>query len=313
MRTKFKPVIQIAGMKNWNWLQSEVLPNMVKALEAMNITTHCEGCVGGLGLQPIRLLEHPKNVVWVINDKDFEKVNLYKVIRDYPLKLEYACDDILTIVQSMIVSDMVHANNRYLDVQEIILQQIKSELQTKGFTKEVIDASVTILQNCHSKRATTYTAEEQCDVFRRKAANICPMSYLFQKCKSVVITSEDLLDVIKKYIWKKNVVLWIDPPYYLSDGGYPENQPGWNYHHQIYELLIKVKCKFVLFLRINASRTGNVDIDNKAIDGSLRSFYDNHYKGKNFYYQDMSVKQRSGYVTERAITNFAFEGCLKYK
>lgn len=66
------------------------------------------------------MLEHPKNVVWVINNKDFEKVNLYKVIRDYPFDLEDACDDILTIVQSMIVSDMVHANNRYLDVQEII-------------------------------------------------------------------------------------------------------------------------------------------------------------------------------------------------
>lgn len=313
MLPKIYPVIQIAGMKNWNWLQSKVLPNMVKALEAMNITTHCEVCVGGLGLQPVRLLEHLKNVVWVINDKDFKKVNLYKVIRDYPLKLEYACDDILTIVQSMIASDMVHENNRYLDVQEIILQQIKSELQTKGFTKEVIDATVTILQNCHSERATTYTVEDQRDAFRKKAANICPMSYLFQKCKSVIITSEDLLDVIKKNMRKKKVVLWIDPPYYLSDGGYPENQPGWNYHHQIYEHLIKVKCKFVLFLRMNASRTANVDIDNKAIDDSLESFYDNRYKGKNFYYRDMPVNQKCGNTIERVITNFAFDGCFEYK
>ena len=42
MLKKIKTVIQIAGMKNRNWLQSEVLPNMVKALEAMEITTHCE-------------------------------------------------------------------------------------------------------------------------------------------------------------------------------------------------------------------------------------------------------------------------------
>ncbi|MDE6677989.1 MAG: hypothetical protein K2K02_03010, partial [Ruminococcus sp.] len=102
MNKKLKPVIQIAGMKNGNWLQLEVLPNMVKALEAMGITTHCEVCVGGLGLQPTRLLKNPENVVWIINDKDSEKENLYKVIRDEPYKLESACDDILTIIQSMI-------------------------------------------------------------------------------------------------------------------------------------------------------------------------------------------------------------------
>lgn len=36
MLPKINPVIQIAEMKNKNWLQSKVLPNMVKALEAMN-------------------------------------------------------------------------------------------------------------------------------------------------------------------------------------------------------------------------------------------------------------------------------------
>lgn len=39
MNKKLKTVIQIAGMKNRNWLQSKVLPNIVKALEAMNINT----------------------------------------------------------------------------------------------------------------------------------------------------------------------------------------------------------------------------------------------------------------------------------
>lgn len=292
MLPKINPVIQIAGMKNKKWLQSKVLPNMVKALEAMNITTHCEVCVGGGGLRPTRLLKHLKNVVWIINDIDSEKENLYKVIRDYPLKLECACGDILTIIHSLIEYSIVYENDRYLNVQESILQEITSKLQTKEYPRELVDAAVTILQNCHSERATTYTVEHQCDAFCKKTANICPMSHLFQKCKSVVITREDLLDVIKKYMRKKNVVLWIDPPYYLSDGGYPENQPGWCYHHKIYEHLIKAKCKFVLFLRIKASRASGVDVDNEAIDDSLVSFYDNHYKSKNFYYMDMPVNQK---------------------
>lgn len=313
MRPKLKPVIQIAGMKNGKWLQSEVLPNMVKALEAMNITTHCEGCVGGLGLQPVRLLEHLKNVVWIINDKDSEKVNLYKIIRDYPFKLECACDDILTTIQSLTESNMIHENDRYLDVQKCILQEITSELQVKEYPVEIVNAAVTMLQNCHSERATTYTVKHQCKAFRKKTVNICPMSDLFRSCKSVVVTSEDLLDVIKKYMRKKNVVLWIDPPYYLSDGRYPEKQPGWCYHNRIYELLIKAKCRFVLFLRINTSRTAAVDIDNEAIDDSLKSFYDNHYKGKNFYYRDMPVRQKCGYTIERVITNYAFDGCFEYK
>lgn len=313
MNKKLKTVIQIAGMKNRNWLQSKVLPNIVKALESKKITTHCEVCGGGLGLQPTRLLKHPENMVWIINDIDSEKENLYKVIRDYPINLEYACDDILTIVQSMTASNMIHANDIYLDVQKSIFQQITTVLQTKGYTQEVMNAAVTILKNCHSSRGTTYTVEHQCKAFHEKTENICPMSYLFKKCKSVVITNEDLLVMIKKYMRKKNVVLWVDPPYYLSDGGYSENQPGWEYHNQIYELLIKAKCKFVLFLRINASRAADVDIDNKAIDDSLRSFYDNRYKGNNLYYQDMPVKQKCGCTIERVITNFPFDGCCDYK
>ncbi|MCM1315401.1 MAG: hypothetical protein NC040_07415, partial [Muribaculaceae bacterium] len=100
---------------------------------------------------------------------------------------------------------------------------------------------------------------------------------------------------------------------YLSDGGYSENQPNWEYHNQIYKLLIKAKCKFILFLRTNTSRTADTDIDNKAIDDSLRNFYDNRYKGKNLYYQDMSVNQKCGYTIERVITNFAFDDCCDYK
>lgn len=313
MNKKLKPVIQIAGMKNWNWLQSEVLPNMVKALESMEITTHCEVCVGGLGLQPTRLLKHHENVVWIINDKDSEKENLYKVIRDNPFELEITCHDISTIIQSMIIDNTIYKDDRYLNVQEIILQQIQHGLQTKNVTQEVINASIMILQNCHSSRETTYTVEHKCKTFLKKAENICPISALFRSCKLVSVTGEDLLAVIKKYMRKKNIVLWIDPPYYLSDGGYPEKQPGWEYHNQIYELLIKVKCKFVLFLRIKASRTGKVDIDNEAIDDSLMNFYDNRYKGKNLYYKDMPVKQKYGFTTERVITNFAFDGCYDYK
>lgn len=313
MNKKLKPVIQIAGMKNWNWLQSEVLPNMVNALEDMRINTHCEVCVGGLGLQPTRLLKHPENVVWIINDKDSEKENLYTVIRDNPFELETACYEISTIIQSMIDNNMVHKNDIYLDVKKSILQQIISNLQAKNYHKEVIAASVMIPKNCHSSRGTTYTVEHQRKAFLKKAENICPISALFRSCKLVSITGKDLLAVIKKYMRKKNVVLWIDPPYYLSDGGYPENQPGWKYHNQIYELLIKVKCKFVLFLRIKASRTGKVDIDNEAIDDSLMNFYDNRYKGKNLYYKDMPVKQKYGFTEERVITNFAFDGCCNYK
>lgn len=313
MLKKIKTVIQIAGMKNWNWLQSEVLPNMVKALEAMEITTHCEVCVGGLGLQPIRPLKHPENVVWIINDKDSKKENLYTVIKDNPFELETACHEISTIIQSMIIDNTIHEDDKYINVQEIILQQIQHELQTKNVTQEVIDASIMILQNCRSSRGTTYTVEHQCEAFLKKAENICPISALFRSCKLVSITGEDLLAVIKKYMRKKNVVLWIDPPYYLSDGGYPEKQPSWKYHNQIYELLIKAKCKFVLFLRIKASRTGSVDIDNKAIDDSLINFYDNRYKGKNLYYKDMPVKQKYGFTEERVITNFAFDGCCDYK
>lgn len=311
MPESLKTVIQISEMKNKNWLQSNVLPDIVKALENLEITTHCEVCVGGLGLQPTRLLKNPKKVIWIINDKDSEKENLYKIIRDHPLKLESACYEILTNIQSMIENNTIHKNDRYLDFQKSILQQITNELQAKQYSKEIIYASLMILQNCHSARGTTYTIEHQCNAFLEKINNICPISYNFRRCKLVVITCEDLLDVIKKYMRKKNVVLWIDPPYYLSNGGYPENQSGWNYHNQIYELLIKAKCKFVLFLRINASRT-DVDINNKAIDVSLKNFYDNHYKGKNLYYKDMPVRQKYGNTIERVITNFEFNGCVKY-
>lgn len=311
MYKNLKTVIQISGMKNWKWLQSDVLPDMVKALENMGIIVHCEVCVGGLGLQPTRLLKNPETVLWIINDKDCEKENLYKTIRDYPLKLESACYDILATIQSMIDNNVIHKDDRYLDIQQNILQQITIDLQAKPYSKEIIDASVMILQNCHSARGTTYTIEEQCKAFFEKANNICPISDSFHKCKSVVITGEDLLVVIKKYMRKKNVVLWIDPPYYLSNGKYSENLPEWDYHNQIYNLLIKAKCKFVLFLRINASRTTK-DINNKAIDVSLKSFYDNRYQGKNFYYMDMPVKQSYGYTIERVITNFEFNGCIKY-
>lgn len=48
------------------------------------------------------------------------------------------------------------------------MQEIESELQTKGYTQEVMNAVTTILKKCHSERATTYTVEHKCDAFQKK-------------------------------------------------------------------------------------------------------------------------------------------------
>ena len=304
-------LIHILGMKNENCFQKDILPNIVKALETNGINTYIETCIGGFGLKPTLLLNNPGAITYILNDSDKDKINLYTMIAQKQTELQNACRAILSFRNNQnwnsIKNKRLNANYK-----KKIKTAVEQLLTQSNYDKNIISATIMMFDMFCSQRNEMPTIEKYFDKFEKHIENIKGFNELIGKCRKVYTSDSDLLSVIKKYKGKSNAVLFIDPPYYLTNGGYKENQPGHSFHLEISKLLENAKCKFVLFLRIKASRAGSKDNNNQAIDDALISFYDNHYKGKELHYIDIPVKQNGGTTIERIITNFEFNGSLPY-
>lgn len=157
---------------------------------------------------------------------------------------------------------------------------------------------------------------------------------LFEKhCKNIFVLHEqlfkaailnelpkdqrELLHLVVNHSKRKDEFLLIDPPYYLTDNIYNLNQPSYSYHVKLAKLLHKVKGKFCLFLRINASRANNSK-DNDAVDDALFSFYRKLYYEKgcfvycdNFANDELFINYRSNGTYEVMITNFSYTGAYE--
>ncbi|MBD5143615.1 MAG: hypothetical protein HDT22_08435 [Ruminococcus sp.] len=297
-------IIRILGMKNR--IDTTLLQAIVSKAEEEGAIMHIETCIGGAGLQPTRMLSQPEKAKWIINDKESRKSDLYTVLYQYPFTLIATCKKIKSDIYPYFIDK---ANNTYKkekdNIHTTILTQIQriDHISSKTESDKIIQAAITMLDYAGVNKKI----EKQFTAFEENLSNI---KFLYSRLKAseVTITNEDLFDIIKEYKNKKNVILYIDPPYYLTDGGYPENCEDRESHKRLVDLLHKTSCKWVLFCRTQASRAYNSNNNSTLIDDALKSFYDNHYLSKGYYYSTWKCNK----TEELVITNFKFKNCKSY-
>lgn len=298
---KAYPILRILGMKDK--MPQKLIKAIVEKAEAEKAVIHIETCIGGAGLQPTRMLLHPEKATWILNDIEEDKTDLYYVVCYYPLVLRDICEKIISDICPCFQNK---ADNKYDDEKEHIHTMIREQIQKiDGITDsdKIIRAAITMLDYAGYKNDVAH----QFAAFKKHTNNISALRSRMKVSKAT-ITNADLFDVIKKYKNKEDVILYVDPPYYLTDGGYPEDLSEYEEHKKLCAHLHKAKCKWVLFCRIEASRSHGKSANSRLVDDALRCFYENNYLFNGHY----SDKWTCSKTQELVITNFEFDGCTSY-
>lgn len=288
--------------------------NMQTAIRNINETRDTswkhsvETCMGGLGIFANFDFAPDK----FINDNDWNKANLYKVIQKEPEKL---------IKKAY-----------YLEVTKETFDKLKNNSPSPSASINIDAAARFLYLNLNSVRG-------QGDSFRKNATtenylqHLAVIRPLHKKLNDVTIMDKDIFTVLKKYRSMKNTLFIIDPPY-LETCGYEKrithNTPtygkgfGLEQHKELAKLLLNIKKNngndFIYFCRITVTR--HKDQKTKKIkqtpeeltspDNILERKIDSLYWGKGFYYIDVKPANLNDGTIERIITSFYFEGAKEY-
>lgn len=296
-------LLYVLGNK-WN-------PEMQKAIQHIAETADTawdnsvETCVGGLGI--FTNVEFAQNQV--INDNDWNKANLLKVIRDYPREFI--------------------AGARALEVNKHTFDMLKDCKVAPSKSPNIAAAVRFLYLNLNSVlgQCECIDNDTTTEKYWKRLGLVYPLHLRLQ---NVEIHDKDIFDILKKFHKTDNTVFIIDPPY-LGTSGYEKrivrNAPsygmtfGLNQHQKLARSLRKIKQggnDFIYFCRVTATR--HKDKDKKQcknsskelakMDRALQREIGRLYFGFGFYYTD--VNTQSDGTIERIITSFNFEGATEY-
>lgn len=238
---------------------------------------------------------------YILNELDDERRNLITKIKSDPYDLIDGCKQIYNLVNNS-THIYIYFNNR-----KNVIELIKTFLKLNKCMTEAI----TLFEYCIASQEIL-SISKYLNRFKEKYDNVNKLrNYIYNS----VITGYDLFDLIEYFKDNPNVIFIIDPPYYLTDKCYSSNYPNMSFHKKLAELLHKIKGKFILCFRINASRANNSK-NNRLIDRVLYEFYKASYDNKKFYmYCDdfnndkLMINFKNSGTLEAVISNYKFTGC----
>lgn len=299
-----EPLIYVLGNK-WN-------PEMQKALKQIVETTDVkwensvETCAGGIGI--FSNITFAQNQV--LNDNDWNKGNLLKVIRDYPREL---------IVKL-----------RALETNKNTFDLLKNCTVTPSKSPNIAAAACFLYLNCNSVMG-------KCECFDKGSTNekyyerLGQISLLHRRLQNVGILDMDIFNILRKYRKTDKTVFIVDPPY-LDTSGYEKrivrNEPsygktfGLEQHRKLATILRNIKQKdgndFIFFCRVTSTRhkdqktkqCKNTQQELAKADRDLQRKIGKLYFGRGFYYIDVNTSPDG--TTERIITSFPFDGAIEY-
>lgn len=268
---------------------------------ALNIcddkTIIIEVCAGSCGVLPMYYKNNVK--AYILNELDDERRNLITKIKSDPYDLIDGCKQIYNLVNN---STYIRSTSK-----KSVIESIKTFLKLNKCMPEAI----TLFEYCIASQRTL-SISKYLNRFKEKYGNVNKLrNYIYNS----VVTGYDLFDLIEYFKDNPNVIFIIDPPYYLTDKCYSSNYPNMSFHKKLAELLHKIKGKFILCFRINASRANNSK-NNRLIDRVLYEFYKASYDNEKFYmYCDdfnndkLMINFKNSGTLEAVISNYKFTGC----
>ncbi|MBO5320828.1 MAG: hypothetical protein J6B01_13660 [Ruminococcus sp.] len=254
----------------------------------------CGGCCGVLPMY------YNRNVkAYILNELDSKRRDLIAKIKSDPYDLINGCQQIHVLVSSSIYMDFTSKKST-IDAIETFLK-----------LNHCMEEAITLFRHCTNSQSKL-SISEYLQKFQERYNNTTALhNYIY----NAVITGYNLLDLIEYYKDNTNVLFIIDPPYYLTNDCYKSNCPDMHFHKELAELLRKIKGRFILCLRINASRANNSK-DNELIDRVLYEFYNMAYgSGKFYMYCDdfdndkLMINFKNVGTLEAVISNYQFDGC----
>lgn len=254
----------------------------------------CAGCCGVLPMY------YNKNVkAYILNELDDDRRKLIIKVKSDPYDLINGCQQVYNLIRSTTYTG-IPCKGRTIKV-------ICNYLEENGCMPEAI----TLFKYCINSQKKL-SISEYLEKFHERYSNATALhNYIY----NAGITGYNLLDLIEYYKNNPNALFIIDPPYYLTNGCYKSNYPDMHFHKELAALLHKIKGKFILCLRINASRANNSK-NNKFIDRVLYEFYKKCYGSGDFYmYCDdfdndkLMINFKNVGTLEAVISNYDFKGC----
>ena len=267
-------------------------------------TVSIEPCVGALGIHANFEVADTE----IINDDDWNKVNLYRIIQSSPQKLA------LTLLS--------------LDVSEEQFNALKKEKPALTSKADIKAAARYLYLNICSYRhmGDTFSNKMSSTSYYRRLSAIYP---LHLRLSGVTIGEKDIFKVIQKYRKERNALFIVDPNYLEANVyqdrviRHPESYKkkfGFEEHKRLAKLLRQIKQNdgndFIYFCRITAPRTKGKQChaistpeDLLIADRNLHETINDFYYGYGFYYVDVPL---SDDITERIITSFPFDRATAY-
>lgn len=311
--TTNKPLLHILGSKYDARMYGAI--NNIFATSNIYWQTSVKTCAGALGIH----MNHCHAKSQVINDDDWNKINLYRTIQESPEEL------ILKMISIPLNKDT------FKDLKEEADKE-KNQLKDSGVkvsSKIDINAAarylyLNIVSFRHMGNTFLNTIKEK--NYRETLSRI----YSFhEKLKDTVIHEKDIFKVINKYRKNPNTLFIVDPNY-LDANAYldriikkPENYGatfGLDEHKKLAKLLCSIKRNFgndfIYFCRITVTRkkdkqnkiisnTKELEILNRDLKETINDLYYNH----GLYYLD--VEWDNG-IIEKIITSFPFKNATPY-
>lgn len=313
--TTNKPLLHILGSK---W-EARMRNAIDKIFTTSNIDweTSVETCAGALGIH----MNHCHAELQIINDDDWNKMNLYRTIKEFPEEL------ILKMICIPVDRNTFNELKKEAAKEKELLEQSKIKVSSKiDINAAARYLYLNIVSFRHMSNTFLNTIKEE--NYRKTLSRIYPFH---EKLKDTVIDEKDIFKVINKYRKNPNTLFIVDPNY-LDTNAYldriikkPENYGaafGLDEHKKLAKLLCSIKKNsgndFIYFCRITATR--KKDKKNKVISDSeelkildrdlKEKITDLFYKFKqHLYYFDVELDNGT---IERIITSFPFKDATPY-
>lgn len=313
IKSPYKPLLHILGSK-WD---SRMCDNINKILTTSNIywQISVETCAGALGIH----MNHCHAKSQVINDDDWNKINLYRAIKEFPEEL------ILKMICIPVDRNTFNELKEEAAKEKELLKQSKIKVSSKidiNATARYLYLNIVSFRHMGNTFLNTIKEEN----YRETLSRI----YSFhEKLKDTVIDEKDTFKIINKYRKNPNTLFIVDPNY-LNANAYLDRiikkqeeygaAFGLNEHKKLAKLLYSTKKNwgndFIYFCRITATRKkdkqNNLISDSKELEileRDLKETINDLYYNHGLYYLDVELDNG---IIERIITSFPFENAIPY-
>lgn len=312
-KNPYKPLLHILGSK-WDVRMRDNI-NKILTTSSIDWETSVETCAGALGIH----MNHCHAKSQVINDDDWNKMNLYRAIKEFPEEL------ILKMICIPVDRNTFNKLKEEAAKEKELLKQSKIKVSSKiDINAAARYLYLNIVSFRHMGNTFLNTIKEE--NYRETLSRI----YSFhEKLKDTVIDEKDIFKIINKYRKNPNTLFIVDPNY-LNANAYPDRiirkqeeygaAFGLNEHKKLAKLLCSTKKNFgndfIYFCRITATR--KKDKKNKLIsdpkeleilDRDLKETINDLYYNHGLYYLDVELDNG---IIERIITSFPFEDAISY-